>query len=69
MDNDLRRIWTTERDHYVLVRTQPGEEPSSCLPFDLRTRTALVIEDAELEQQVIDEMIAAGVPIVDAIPK
>lgn len=67
MDRELERMWTSDRDEYVLLRV--GDEPhDSYLPFHLKAGTAVVIEDPSVERWAVQSMLAAGIPIIDHIP-
>lgn len=62
------RLWTTEAKDHVLVRTSQEGDHLEFHIFDMRTRTIDIIEDDSLYLQIVDEMLKAGVSIVDRIP-
>ncbi|QDV28207.1 hypothetical protein Spb1_00700 [Planctopirus ephydatiae] len=62
------QLWTTEADHYVLVRVSTSDDPGRYSIFNKKFRQGMLIEDDELYMQIVEKMIKAGVSIVDEIP-
>lgn len=62
-------LWGSEAKKYVLVRLRPGStELNDCLIFNRETKSAKLIEDAELALEVRRRMVDAGVEIVSKMP-
>ncbi len=59
----LSHHWTV-RERYALVRTR-GDGLGV---VDVKASTALVIEDEALEDEVIRQMLASGLPVLDTLP-
>src|ERR1700761_4188683 len=59
---DLRELWTSAPGRFQLVDVR--SEHGSLLPYDLHHEQAVLIEDDELHQRVVELMIGAGVPVV-----
>lgn len=54
-DGDLSRVWTTEKDNYVLVNTEFGYAI-----VNQGSRTMLCISDEQLHDEVVSNMLASG---------
>jgi hypothetical protein len=59
-------LWDGTAPDWVLVRTENSEAP--VMPFNTRTRLALVIEDDGIREAVTRTMIEKNVPILDSLP-
>lgn len=71
MKNDIKsyeRLWTTDREEFVLVNLNEKSPLDECLIFHVNQQSALVIEDDDLRQEVVRRMIASGVKIVNELP-
>ncbi len=63
-------LWGQDRDNYVLVRSGEGtKDLADCVIFNTKSAAAEVIEDDDLAIEVIRRMVAAGVPVLDRMPK
>ncbi len=68
--DEFAPLWGSEAKNYVLVSLELGStNPCSCLIFHRESKTAMVIEEDEIAQAVIQRMVEAGVEIVDTIPR
>ena len=65
--SEFAYLWTTQRDHWVVLRTAPDE---SGLPFNRFTRQALLIdEDDALAEAVVQRMISEGLSVITSAPE
>ncbi|MFN0138231.1 MAG: hypothetical protein ACKVS9_19175 [Phycisphaerae bacterium] len=58
-----RELWTTERSNYLLLRARFGYSV-----YHWPRRSMRIIEDDEIKAYVTQQMLAAGVPVLDTIP-
>ena len=56
-------LWTTE-DDWVVLRPDPEE---TGLPYNRVSRGALLIEDDELSEAVVQRMIAKGLSVITTV--
>ena len=66
---ELERLWTSEKEHYLLFCSSASGSIEHCSIYDKRTGCVLVVEDAELWHAVKTRMNDAGVPIVREVPE
>jgi hypothetical protein len=64
---DFKYLWE-QPTRYVLVRLPDAEGPTDLLVYDTATRSAVLIDDEELDAAVVRRMIEEGVAIRDGLP-
>jgi hypothetical protein len=62
-------LWGVDAKKYVLLRLhRNSSELKDCLIFNKETKSAKIIEDAELALEVRRRMVEAGVEMVSELP-
>jgi hypothetical protein len=68
--NRYKHMWTDNRDEYLLIEyVSKITNAINYGIYHLKSKTGLVLEDDSVSEQVIDEMIKAGVRITKEVPK
>ncbi len=66
---EFENLWTTDAEHYVLLRTSGTDDLEQCSIYDKRAGGILIIEDDEVADAVETRMKDSGVPVVDHVPE
>ena len=57
-------MWTTDIKEYLII----GRSPLGGSIFNVKQRTIFMIEDDSLARGILEEMLRAGVPVVEKFP-
>ncbi|MCA9175087.1 MAG: hypothetical protein KDB14_11445 [Planctomycetales bacterium] len=72
MSNDevkeYERMWTLDRERYVLVKPDPKGYSEIPRIYDVIDCFGIFLEDDSLAATIVGHMLAAGVPLVDETP-
>jgi hypothetical protein len=60
----FKYLWAAPGGRYVLLRLDP-DQPDKLMPYDREKHNAILVDDDLLYAQVVRQMRAAGVPIVE----
>jgi|GEM_PF-6669260 len=66
-EEKYRSMWSTQlQDHVVLLAG--AKVPDDCIVYDRRSRTALAMDDDQLNREIVSKLVEAGAPVLRDIP-
>ena len=65
--SDYEYLWNEGKDDYVIVQLT-ADDPESRIIYCVLDQTALLVEDEQLLGELVNNMLAHGVPVVSKIP-